>query len=130
MTGTQIVGAYRAVRELLDVVLPYRASREIARLKKRLDEEFSTVLSMEQALVKKYGGESHENGKYHFPSPEDTKAFAEELSAAMRQEDHIKLPQVDLSPYSGLIRVSADAIEALEGLVVFDEAGEEATSGG
>lgn len=130
MTGTQIVDAYRAVRELSDTVLPYKAARGITRLKKRLDEEFATIISMEQALIKKYGGKCCEHGRYDFASTEDAQAFSEELNAAMSQDDDMNLPQVDLSAYSGLIRVSAGAIEALDGLVIFDGDAEETGSGG
>lgn len=120
LTQDRIIGAYRAVHELTGAVLPYRASRSIAALKKRLSEEIDVISDMERAVVDRHGG-NPDNGAYKFDSPEAAAACDGELRALRAQEDDIELPDVDLSEYTGQLRLSANALEALEGLVIFGE---------
>ena len=121
MTPNQIKDAYRAIQELSGVVFPYRVSRGISALKKRLGEELDTVAGMEKALVEKYGGKVERNGSITL-SGEHAKAFSDEYNALMSQDDEsIKLPVVDVSAFADTIRISPGAVEALEGIVIFEE---------
>lgn len=121
MTPNQIKSAYKAILELAGVVFPYRVSRGISVLKKRLGEELDTVAGMEKALVEKYGGKVDRSGSIKMSS-EDAQAFADEYNALMEQDDEsIKLPAVDVSAFADTLRISPGAVEALEGIVIFEE---------
>lgn len=121
MTPNQITAAYRAVLELSNIVLPYKAARSVAGLKKRLAEENDIVVDMEKKLVAQYGGEVRHGGACEFPDPDAAERFRAVLNEAREQEADIKLPTVDLSAHTGLIRISPAAIEALEGIVIFEK---------
>lgn len=121
MTPNEIKNAFRAIQELSGVVFPFRVSRSISALKKRLSEELDTVAGMEKALVEKYGGNVERNGSITI-NGEDAKAFADEYNTLMAQNDEsIQLPVVDVSAFADMIRISPGAVEALEGLVIFEK---------
>jgi len=121
MTPNEIIRAYRAVHELTGAVLPYKLARDIARLKKRLSEEFEVVLACETSLAESYGGRS-KNGQYDFPTRGAADSFARDYKTFLEQEDRtIDLPKVDLSKCADMIRISPDAIDALDGIVFFEE---------
>lgn len=125
MTPNEIKNAYKAVQELSGVVFPYRVSRGISALKKRLGEELDTVAGMEKALVEKFGGKVDRNGSITL-SGEHAQAFSDEYNALMAQDDEsIKLPAVDVSAFADTIRVSPGAVDALEGIVIFDKEAED-----
>lgn len=120
MTADQIVKAYRAVHELHGMVLPYRAARDVARLKRKLDEEMKVIVQMEQTIVGKYKGKTQANGSYQFETPAMANACKVELDQFNQDEAPVDLPMVDLSEYADQICISAGAIEALEGLITFE----------
>lgn len=120
MTTKQVVEAYRASRELSEMVLPFKVARAVARLRKRLGEEHFTVLEMERAMVDSCHGKEDVDG-YSFPTEEERKAFFTAHRKMMEQEDDIKLPVVDLSAFASQLRITPGAIEALEGLVIFEK---------
>lgn len=122
MTAKQITNAYLHINELSTAILPYKAARDLVLLRKRLKEEFDVVLEMEHSLVKKYGGSINADGTYKMPDEETAERFLEEHKKAQEEEADIKLPVVDLTPYVWSIKVSAAAVEALDGLVIFEEA--------
>lgn len=119
MRPKDIVAAYSAIHELNKTVLPFKAARGVAALKKRLTEEFEVVADMEKALVEKHGGKSAKSGGYIFTEG-NREAFAQEYEAAMEQDADIDLPTVDLSAHTDALRLSPSALEALEGLIIFD----------
>lgn len=121
MTPNDIKNAYKAIQELSGTVFPYKVSRGIAALKKRLGEELETVAAMEMALVEKYGGIVEPNGSVRVRGA-NSQAFADEYNDLMVQDDEsIKLPVVDVSAYADTLRISPGAVEALEGIVIFEE---------
>ena len=125
MTPNEIKNAYRAIQELSGVIFPYRVSRGISTLRKRLGEELDTVAGMEKALVEKYGGKVDRNGSITL-SGEHAQAFSEEYNALMSQDDEsIKLPAVDVSAFADTLRISPGAVDALEGIVIFDKEAED-----
>lgn len=121
MTPNQITAAYRAILELSNTVLPYKAARSVTVLKKQLAEENDIVVDMEKKLVAQYGGEVRHGGACEFPDPDSAERFRTVLNEAREQEADIKLPTVDLSAHTGLIRISPAAIEALDGIVIFEK---------
>ena len=121
MTPKQITAAYRGVLELSNVILPYKVARRVTALKKRLAEETDTVSEMEKALAVRYGGELHADGTCDFQDAETTRQFNDELEKLRSEDDDIQLPHVDLSKYASAIRISPAAVEALEGIVTFEE---------
>ena len=125
MTPNEIKNAYRAIQELSGAVLPYRVSRGISALKKQLGEELDTVAGMEKAVVEKYGGRIERNGSITL-NDENAKAFADEYNALMAQDDEsIKLPVVDVSAFVDSLRLSPFAVDALEGIVIFEKEAED-----
>ena len=119
MTPNQIVTARAAIQELSRVVLPYKTARQVARLKRRIDEEFEVVTSMEKAIVEEFGG-SMEGLRRKFPDESTAVAFDEKMRLYMEEETEIKLPTVDLSKYAENIRISPATIDALDGLVKWE----------
>lgn len=121
MTPNEIIHAYRAVQELSGAVFPFKLARDIARLKKRLSDEFSTVLAMERSLVEHYGGEVKGNN-FVFSTSSAREAFTKHYENVMTQDDDsIPLPTVNLTGYTDGLRLSPDAVAALEGIVIFEE---------
>lgn len=120
MTANQIVNAYRAVHELKGLVFPYKTAREVARLKKKLDEEMTVIIGMEQAIVQKHGGKTKPNGSYDFDSPASAAACKAELDGFNQEEVAVELPVVDLTEFVDQVSISPTAIEALEGIVIFE----------
>lgn len=120
LTIKRIVGAYRASRELSEMVLPFKTARAVAQLRKRLGEEYSTVVQMEKAMVDSCHGEETEDG-YRFPTKEEAQAYYEAHRKMLEQEDDVSLPVVDLSAYVAQLRITPGAIEDLEGLVIFEK---------
>ncbi len=119
MTPNQIVSAHEAIRELSRVVLPYKTARQVARLKRRIDEEFEVIVSMESSVMEEFGG-SKEQGRMQFPDSSAAEAFDEKMRLYMEEEAEMKLPTVDLSKYAENIRISPATIDALEGLVKWE----------
>ena len=120
MTPNQIASAHEAIQELSRVVLPYKTARQVARLKRRIDEEFEVIVSMESAVMKEFGG-SFEHGSVQFPDITAKKAFEEKMRLYREEDVDIKLPTVDRSKYAENIRISPATIDALEGLVKWEE---------
>lgn len=120
MTLRQIVEAYAHINELSKSVFPYKTTKDLIRLKKRLKEEFDTVVAMEEALVEKYHGAKSANGAYRFPDDKEREQFVIEYNQMTSQEHEIHLPAVDLSKYTGMLCLSPAAMEALEGIVTFE----------
>lgn len=120
----EAVAAYRAVLELAEVRLPYRTAREVAAMRRRLREEYETAAERELALAKELGVEALETGKFRTKDPAAAEAFRRRHEEQMAEEAEIDLPAVDLSGFTEMLQVSPDCLEALEGIVVFEEKGE------
>lgn len=116
----QTLAAYRAINELTHCVFPYAIARKVHTLKRQLSNEFDTVLCSEKLMVADHKGVL-QGSQYTFPTPEDAKAFHEEYSTFMDQQDDITLSTVDVSTCLECIRISPETIDALEGLVYFGE---------
>lgn len=121
MTPKKIIDANKAIQELSAVVLPYSAARAVANLKRRLKEETDIICGIERGIIAKYGGDIDDTGKCKFSDAESAKAFLAEQTEIMNQEDDIHLPEVDLSAYIVNINISAATLEALDGIVKFEE---------
>ena len=119
MKPKEIKAAYIAVHELATVPLPYRAAREIYQMKKSLAAEIDVLAELEKAMVEKYGGQISRGGEYTFPGNRGA-AFLAEYEQAMEDDVAIHLPEVDLSAHADALRLSPGALEALDGLVIFE----------
>ncbi len=119
MTPNQIAAAYKAVHELTGTVFPYKTARAVVLLKKKLREEFDVIVSARNALVKGCGG--RDEGEYiHFDDNTASNEFYAEYQDMMNEDVDIELPHIDLSKYADSVRISPDAIAALEGIVAFE----------
>lgn len=129
MTPNQITSAYKAIIRLSNAVFPYKTARSIAKLKRRLAEEVDTISDTEKRIIEKYGGTVKKNGSVTIEDREQADACVEELDGFREQEDDIKLPVVDLSKYVDSIRISPSDIDALDGIVIFEQEAEEGKDG-
>ena len=120
MTPTEVVAAYRAVLELSKAVLPYKIARQVAVLNRALRAEHDTVVAAERALADMYGGVVSRMGDVDFPDADSMEAFNRERASFMEQDADIRLPKVDVSKYTNLLRLSPETICALDGIVVFE----------
>lgn len=119
MTPNQIVSAHRAIKEISGMVFPFKTARAVAGLKRRLQEEFEVIANAERAMIEKHGGKA--NGAIiDFDAPEKAKEFQAEYDAFMSEEAEIKLPTVNLSKHTDMLRLTPDSIEALDGIVIFE----------
>lgn len=103
MTLNQIVKAYANIDELSKLILPYPVTRDLFRLKKRLKEEFDTIIMMENALVENHGGVKNEDGSYKFPDVKNQKEFVAAYGELMTKDQDVRLPLVNLSRYTTLL---------------------------
>lgn len=124
MTPNDIAAAYRAVLELSKTVFPYKVARQIAALNRALKAEHDTIVCAEHALVEKYGGTMSTMGTADFPTPDSAEAFTKERSEFMSQDADIRLPKVDVSKYTNMLRLSPESICALDGIVSFEGEGD------
>lgn len=120
MTPDKVLSAYRAIKEISGLAFPYKTARSVAKLKRRLQEEAEIVENANRALVEKYGGKLKGN-KVRFEDPEQFEKFQAEYNDFMGQDADIKLPTVDLSKHTSVMRLSPDTIEALDGIVLFEK---------
>ena len=79
------------------------------------------------ALAESLGGVPQGPAEYKFLNEEDKYAFLEASGKMLDEEDDtLTLPTVDLSEQAGQLKISADAIAALEGIVIFERGDKEA----
>lgn len=123
MTPKKIIDAYRAIKEISEMVFPYKTARAVAHLKRRLQEEAEIVENANRALVEKHGGKAKGN-TVNFDDLEQLEKFQTEYDDFMGQDAEINLPTVDLSKYTDMMRLSPDTIEALDGIVIFEKEGD------
>lgn len=116
----QIMEAYKAINELALCVFPYKVTRQVHKLRKKLSEEFETILNTEQAMVRDMGGQLQDR-QYHFENLEDAQAFQDRYQEWLNQQDDVDLPQANISKCLDAVKISSTSIEALEGLVDFGE---------
>lgn len=121
MTPIQVISAYKAVLRLSETAFPYKTARSVAGLKNRLAEEVETISAAEKAIVEKYGGTISKNGAISIEDQEQAEKCADALNEFRNQDDDIRLPHVDLSKFSDNVRISPAAIDALEGIVIFEQ---------
>lgn len=125
MRQRDVVAAYRAALELGEVRLPYRKAREVAALRRRLREEYETAAEREMDLARELGVEPGENGRFRTREAARAGEFRRRREEQMNEEAEIGLPVVDLSEFADMVQLSANCLEALEGIVIFEK-GEDA----
>ena len=119
MTPRQIIEIYRALRELEDVVFPYKQAREIAGLCKRVNEEFELIVQQENKLAAKYNGKRDGHKRLVFDNAEHSEAFAVEYNEMLDGEIDVDLQRVDLSKYADRLQLSPRSLSALERVINF-----------
>ena len=122
MTGNQVLEAYMAIMELSKCVLPYKAARGVAGLKRALQVEYETLRDAEGSVAEKHGG-TFTGGQWVFPDSERKNEFDMEMAGFMEEDVDIDLPKVDISKYSDQLRLSPNTIFSLDGIVVFEKEG-------
>ena len=120
MTPNQIIEACGGIRELTALVLPFKQARALAALKRALQEELDAIIENDMNLAESLGGKK-EGSDYVFSDQEAKAEFLAKTAKAHEEDDEtLKLPTVDLSGQTSQLRISANAIMALEGIVIFD----------
>lgn len=121
MTPKKIIKAYQGIQYLMSIALPFKEARALARLKRSLEENINVIVENEHKLLQAHNGTAIRPGEYKFKDNETAMRFYEDLQAFQNQDDDtISLPTVDLSDQADQLNISAEAIEALEGLVIFE----------
>lgn len=121
MTPERIVKIHDALDELAGVRFPYKVARQLAVLNRRVNEETAIISTMERDLVKQFGGTVSKLGALRFDSNEAREAFAAAHAAIMQEEnEEVSLPMVDLSKYTSMLTLSPSALDALEGIIIFE----------
>lgn len=121
MTPAEVINVHNALYELSKTVFPYKVARKIAGLSKRVKEEIDIINSQEHAIADKYGGKYEPGGKINFPDEDAAVEFAREFDAMMNEEVDINFTPVDVSKYTDALRLTPKTIEALDGVIIFEE---------
>lgn len=120
MTPNKIVSAYRAIKEISVIAFPFKTARAIASLKRCLQEEVGTIVDAEYAMIEKHSGKAT-GARVDFDHPEKAASFQAEYDDFMNQDADIEFPVVDLSEHTDVISLTPDAIDALDGIVIFEK---------
>ena len=121
MTPREIINIHNALNELSKTVFPYKIARKVAGLSKRVKEELEVINTQERAITNKYNGKYEPGGKINFPSTDAAVKFAKEFDAMMDEDVGIHLTPVDVSKYADTLQLTPQTIEALEGVIIFEE---------
>lgn len=103
----------------------FRDARAIRNLRRVFVEQRDIVADEESKLVEKYHGK-FVDGKPRFTAPDDAVGYAVEHGKMLAEKDEIEFVPVDLSAYTDFIVCPVDAIDSLEGIVVFEKDGDSA----
>ena len=128
MKYSQIVKITPALDELRKLHIPYGKARDIHRIYKRLETEFTFFAQEESKLVKKYAikGENGEpliteNGFISFADMNAKKKYSEEIAKLNELETEISITPVTLTADEiGEQTMRPDSIDKLEGVIIFD----------
>lgn len=122
LNAKRIISATQAISSLATVPLAYRYARQINRLKRWLDEECESITNAQIALVRKHHGTVHSDGAITFETLEDRKSFIGETDRQFQESIDYDVPVCDLRDGcdSADLRISAIALDALDGMVIFD----------
>jgi len=120
MKQREVIEAYKAVLELVEVRFPYQTAREVTELRRQLRKEYQIAAERERALAMEMGVEVLETGRFRTKDPEKAEAFQKRREEQMEESAEIDLPVVDLSAFAETLRVSPDCLWALEGIVQFE----------
>lgn len=122
LNAQRIISAAQAITSLTTTTFAYRYARQISRLKRWLDEECTSISNAQIALVEKYHGVVHADGSITFDAPDDQKSFIAETSRQFQESIDYDVPVCDLRGgcNNDDLRISAVALEALDGMIIFD----------
>jgi len=96
LTNEYIFASQEPLRKLIEQKLPVLVSYKLAKLVKKLDEQFSIIEEVRLGLVKKYG-EVDGNSQFSVkPESENWPKFLEEYNELMAQETEIVIGKVKL----------------------------------
>lgn len=121
MTPREIINIHNALNELSKTVFPYKTARKIAGLSKRVKEEIDIINSQEHAIANKYGGKYEPGGKINFSDSDAAVKFAKEFDVMMDEDVDVNFTPVDVSKYTDALRLTPKTIEALDGVIIFEE---------
>ena len=98
LTNGDIWGSQEPLRKLIEQKFPVMVSYKLAKLVKKLDEQFKVIEEVRTGLIKKYG-ETDDKGQIQVkPDGENFPKFAGEFNELMSQEvemviEKVKLPE-------------------------------------
>ncbi len=121
MTQAKLVNAYKALTHLAVQSLPVRTAYALYKLRRAILPVWEFQREQESALIEKYEGVIEETS-IQFPSPEAAAAYQREMAELGSLEaEEVHLPPVPVVPLTDNIMLSVTEIEALDGLVAFEE---------
>ena len=98
VTNSEIWAAKEPLDKLLQVKLPVKTSYQIARLVRKITEEYLVIEPVRIGLVKKYGKADDKGNISIFTAPqEDQEKFVVEYNELMGQEVEIVVDKITIS---------------------------------
>lgn len=124
MTPREILKIRDALSELNNVVFPYKIARKIAGLNRHVQNEVDVISAQENALINKFHGKRKGNS-LDFGDVDVLEQFLSERNEMMEEDnEEIRFTPVDLHQYTNLLNLTPKAIDALDGVIIF-EAGDD-----
>lgn len=122
MKQSQINRAYKALRNMLNLELPFSEAYKLHALATKLKTNYVFEIEQEEKLIRKYSGSILEDGKLVFPSSENADAFQRDIAELCDVDIDIEISPVTINcSYLSSQRMTALDIMNLEGFVVFEE---------
>ena len=96
LTNGDIFGSQEPLKKLIEQKFPVMVSYKLAKLVKKLDEQFKVIEEVRMGLIKKYG-ETDDKGQTQVkPEGENFPKFVAEFNELMSQEVEIVVEKVKL----------------------------------
>lgn len=123
MKAKRIIQVHDALKELVTLKLPYRAARNIQKLRTAINSEIDIIASQEEKWAKECGGKVQDDGRIEFTDRERADEYGKWRSDMIESEIETSFPECDLSACVEQITISPSALAALEGIVKFESEG-------
>lgn len=96
VTNRDVFEGRNAIQELLRYRLPVRASSQVAKLSRKVNEALKDIDVVRRGLIDKYGTEAEKGGKEIKPDSENREKFFEEFNELLELEVNIVVEKVKL----------------------------------
>lgn len=104
----------------VSVPMRYKDARRLNDITKLFNERRSIFVDEERKLIGDCGGTIGSNGAITFETNDATALFMRRRNEMLREEDDVDFTPVDLSHYAEYITLHSNAIDILDGVIIFD----------